>query len=473
MSWYEKRERKKGNVYRLCVSDGIGNDGKQITRKKTWRPEPGLTARQEEKALQIALSEFEKSIKQGFQIDSKITFAEYADYVIRTKELAGVKPRTIDRYNELLPRINAAIGHKRIVDLRPQHLNMFYANLAEDGLRLDTDRATIIIDGRRWLNEQKMSLSELSRRAGVSHDTVLRFFQGKALKVETAVKISSAMGIKGKMLYSVTRDTSPLSSKTILEHHRLISSILSQAVKEMLIEHNPASRASPPKVLAPEPDYYQPEEIDRILDKLECAPIKWKACVYLLIDTGCRRAEVAGLKWTDIDLNDGIVSIHRNLHYAPKRGIYDGTTKNDKSRVLQISPQTIAVLRQHLLEQEKLRTANGERWEESGFVFTQEHGKPMNPGSITGWLRKFSLDKELPHIHPHAFRHTAASTMISKGIDIVTAAGELGHNPATTEKYYAHVINEAKARASGVRSSAFDHWNQKKEEKNNEDGTKA
>ncbi len=156
-----------------------------------------------------------------------------------------------------------------------------------------------------------------------------------------------------------------------------------------------------------------------------------------------------------------------------KDRIYDGTTKNDKSRVLQISPQTVAVLRQHLLEQEKLRAMNGERWEESGFVFTQEHGKPINPGSITGWLRKFSLNKDLPHIHPHAFRHTAASTMISKGVDIVTAAGELGHNPATTEKYYAHVINEAKARAGVVRSSAFDHWNRKKEEEqNNKGGTK-
>ena len=57
----------------------------------------------------------------------------------------------------------------------------------------------------------------------------------------------------------------------------------------------------------------------------------------------------------------------------------------------------------------------------------------MNPDSITDWLDKFSKANNLPHVHPHAFRHTAASTMIANGIDIVTVANELGHtNPMTT-----------------------------------------
>ena len=465
MAWYVKREGKKGSTYRIFVSDGIDKDGKQITRTLTWKPSAGMTTRQEEKALQRVMSEFESKIRQGFQIDSGKTFAEYADYVIKTKERAGVKPRTIDRYIELLPRINAAIGHKKLVDLRPQHLNQFYANLAEEGIRLDTERATISIDGRAWLKEHHISLSEVSRRCAVSNSTTARFLDGKPVTLETAKKISAVMSIKPAELYTVTRDDSPLSVKTILEHHRLISTILAQAEKELLIPYNPAAKATPPKAPKPEPDYYQPEEVNRILDKLETAPIKWKACTYLLIDTGCRRAEIAGLKWSDIDLNDGIVTIRRNLHYSSKRGIYTGTTKNDKGRVLRISEETIAVLMEHKAAQDRQREAVGDRWEETGFVFTKEHGQPMNPDSITDWLNKFSLADDIPHIHPHAFRHTAASTMIANGVDIVTAAGELGHNPATTEMYYAHVINEAKARAGAVRSSVFDRRRKKNEEK--------
>lgn len=455
MAWYEKREGKKGTTYRIFVSDGTNQEGRQIIRRMTWKPTPNMTPRQEEKALNRVMLEFESSIQQGFQIDNDKTFAEYADYVIKTKELAGVRPRTIDRYKELLPRINAAIGHKKIVDLRPQHLNQFYANLAEEGIRLGTERAAIRIDGMSWLKEHKISLSELSRRSRTSMDATSKFLRGKQVMVDTAKKVATAMGEDPGRLYTVTQDKTPLSTKTILEHHRLISTILAQAEKEMLIPYNPASKATPPKAPKCEPDYYQPEEVDRILDKLDTAPVKWRACTYLLIDTGCRRAEIAGLKWEDIDIDSGILTINRNLHYSSKRGIYEGPTKNGKGRVLRISEETVTVLREHLAQQDRMREIAGDRWEETGFVFTQEYGKPMNPDSITDWLNKFSLAEDLPHIHPHAFRHTAASTMIASGIDIVTTAAELGHNPATTEMYYAHVINEAKARAGAVRSSVF------------------
>lgn len=456
MAWYEKREGKKGVTYRISVSDGVDENGKQIIRTMNWKPEANMTPRQAEKALQRTMAEFEAKVQQGYQIDSGKTFAEYAEYVIKLKERTGKKPRTTERYRELLPRINAAIGHKKLVDLRPQHLNLFYENLAEEGIRIGTERATIKIDGRAWLKAHRMSLSELSRQACASKDATAKFLDGKPVMQETAKKVAAIMSAKPAELYTVTRDESPLSTKTVLEHHRLISTILAQAEKELLIPYNPAAKASPPKAPKPEPDYYQPVEVNRIIDRLETVPIKWKACSYLLIDTGCRRAEIAGLKWSDIDLNDGIVTIRRNLHYSPKLGIYDGTTKNDKGRVLRIAPETVAVLLEHRAEQERQREAVGDRWVETGFVFTKEHGQPMNPDSITGWLNKFSLPDDLPHIHPHAFRHTAASTMIANGVDIVTTAGELGHNPATTEMYYAHVINEAKARAASVRSSVFD-----------------
>ena len=88
----------------------------------------------------------------------------------------------------------------------------------------------------------------------------------------------------------------PLSDKTILEHHRLISMILEMAVKEQLVPYNAAARATPPKVSKKEADYFQPEEVADIVKALEDVPIKWKAMSYILIDTGCRRGELMGLQ---------------------------------------------------------------------------------------------------------------------------------------------------------------------------------
>ncbi len=107
------------------------------------------------------------------------------------------------------------------------------------------------------------------------------------------------------------------------------------------------------------------------------------------------------------------------------------------------------LLRQHKREQRLLQFANGDRWMHTGYVFTQDNGDHMNPDSITGWLKDFSTRHKLPHINPHAFRHTVASVLLANGTDIVTVSKQLGHaNVGTTESFYSHIIEENKAKAS-------------------------
>ena len=66
--------------------------------------------------------------------------------------------------------------------------------------------------------------------------------------------------------------------------------------------YNAAERATPPKANKKKPDYYQPDELNKIIRALDTAPLKWKTITYILIDTGCRRGEAMGLKWDSIDL---------------------------------------------------------------------------------------------------------------------------------------------------------------------------
>lgn len=456
MAWIEKREGKNGVSYRISVSCGIDGNGKQIMRRMSWRPCEGMTQRQIEKALNRAAADFERSIEQGFLLDQRQTFAEYAAYAIDLKERSGVRPRTIDRYRDLLVRINQAIGHMKLSDLRPQHLNAFYKNLGEYGIRCGNERGSLRIDLAGWLKANHLSRAELSRRSGVSASTITAATQGKAIARDKAEAVAVAMNKYLADVFDIQRDTAPLSSKTILEYHRLISTIMAQAEKEMLIPYNPAAKATPPKVQKKEPDYYQPEVMDKILAALENAPLKWRTITYLLIDTGCRRGEAAGLAWKSVDLEEGIITIERALLYSAKRGVYEGPPKNGRSRTIKLAPETVELLKQHKVAQEHLRLILNDRWVDSGYVFTQENGNRMNPDSITDWLNKFSKANDLPHIHPHAFRHTAASTMIASGIDLVSTAADLGHaSPITTATIYAHQIATAKAKASEARSGVF------------------
>ena len=125
-------------------------------------------------------------------------------------------------------------------------------------------------------------------------------------------------------------------------------------------------------------------------------------------------------------------------------------------RSMKLAPETIAVLTEWWREYEQMRETAGELWVNTGYVFVRSDGDMMNPDSITAWLNDFSNKNGLPHIHPHAFRHTAASTMIANGVDLVTTANELGHaNATTTATIYAHQISAAKANAESVRAGVF------------------
>lgn len=449
MATIEKQAGKNGTTYRITVYSGFDTQGKRIRHRQTYKPEPGMTARQTEKAVQRAAADFERSIEQGYALDNRQSFAEYAAYVLELKERSGTKSKTLDRYRELMGRINQAIGHMKLADIRPQHLNSFYKNLSEPGIRETGGIATAKIDLATWLKANKKSRAGIARAAGVAASTVSAAAQGQPIQEVKAEAIAQAMGKRLGDVFTVEYDMEPLSDKTVLAYHRLISIILAQAEKEMLVPYNAAAKATPPKAAKKAPNYFQPETISEILKALEAEPLKWQLITHMLLVTGCRRGEIMGLKWDKVDFKTNRVKIDRELIISKSKGVHESSTKTNDIRYLTLPTETMVLLRKHKREQLRLQLANGDRWIDSGYVFTQDNGDHMNPDSVTGWLYGFSRRHGLPHINPHAFRHTVASVLLANGTDIVTVAAQLGHASAsTTENFYAHIIEENKAKAS-------------------------
>lgn len=449
MATIEKYTGKDGLTYRITVYAGFDTQGKRIRHRMSYKPTPGMTPRQIEKAAQKAAMDFERSIEQGFALDNRQTFAEYAAYVMDLKRRTGTKARTLDRYQDMMVRINQAIGHIKLADLRPQHLNSFYKNLAEPGIRMGGGSAKAKIDMVAWLKKNKLSRGKLAEKAGISAATVGVAVKGESIKIEKAQAIAQAMKKKVDDVFKVEKNMEPLADKTILEHHRLISTILAQAEKEMLVPYNAAAKATPPRTTKKDPNYFQPETISAILEALESEPLKWRLITHLLIVTGCRRGEIMGLKWEKVDFENSRVKIDRALVSSKSKGVFEESTKTSDIRHLALPRETMDLLRQHKREQLRLQLANGDRWLHTGYVFTQDNGDHMNPDSITGWLKDFSTRHGLPHINPHAFRHTVASVLLANGTDIVTVSKQLGHaSITTTESFYSHIIEENKAKAA-------------------------
>ena len=166
--------------------------------------------------------------------------------------------------------------------------------------------------------------------------------------------------------------------------------------------------------------------------------------------TGLRRGELLGLKWDHVNWESGQIHIDCTLLYAGDRGVYEGTPKTrDSVRTIKLPEETMALLEEYRQWQEAQRQKLGEKWEESPYVFPGERGGRMNPSQLGNWLVRFQKRHGLPHLNPHAFRHTMTSMLFFHGVDSVSISHRLGHSSvSTTTSIYSHVMQQAESRIS-------------------------
>ena len=305
----------------------------------------------------------------------------------------------------------------------------------------------------------------LKEQRGVKHSTIVRYKEltGRIYPQIGHIKLKELRADHLNDLYTLlgqeggSKRGGKLSPNTILKYHRLISTVLEQAVKEGLVPFNVAARATLPKAEHKDVNYFQPEQVAAIREALEREPMKWKTLVHLLLITGARRGEVLGLKWDKVDFEGNRIFICNNLLYRADVGIYESSPKTERSRrYVALPTETMQLLRRYRAWQAEERLRLGEYYQDQGFVFAQDNGNPMHPDSVTNWLNKFSRRHDLPHINPHAFRHTMASMLYFNGVDSVSISKRLGHaQVSTTANIYAHVLEGADQRNADILSNIF------------------
>ena len=456
MANIQARRNKDGVIVSYSIRVHKGRDpmtGKQLKPyTATWKVPEGWGEKKAEKEALKQAAIFEKQCRDGLSLDNHQTFAAYAEYVLKQKERTGVKRSTLARYRVDLERILPAIGHMKLADIRPQHLNLLYEQLSQPGIRGGfTEKAYAKVDFKALLKEKDLNMHGLEvKLPGNKHHSILNLCSGGAVKAETAKMIADVLEMPAAAIFRYETDSRPLSGSTVGGYHTLVSTILAQAEKEMLIPYNPATKATPPKADDHDPNYFQSAEIARIWEALENEPIKWKTMVHLFLVTGCRRGEVLGLKWSKVDWENKQIYIDCNLLYRKELGIYEDTPKTKGSvRYIRLPDQTMELLAEYRkwYREEKFRW--GDKWEDNDYLFPRENGAPMFPGYVCNWLTEFSKRHGLPHINPHAFRHTQASLLFFNGIDSVSISHRLGHaHVSTTTDIYSHVIKEAEERIS-------------------------
>ncbi len=247
-----------------------------------------------------------------------------------------------------------------------------------------------------------------------------------------------------------------LKVSSCLKLYTIINSIFKKAYMEDAISRNPMDKVQRPKATKAEGKEshvkaYTEEELRYILECANKEPLKWRALIYLMADTGIRRGEATGLKWDCVDFTDGTITIRRNLCYTPDKGIYLDTPKNGKSRKIFVDPYIMSLLQELKASQQVIRI------DQAGFVFTQdESSEPMHPDSPTWHFKRLEKRYGISDFHPHKLRHTCASVTIKNGGDIASTSEKLGHSDkALTLRWYTHGDEESQKKVNEIFRNAL------------------
>jgi len=257
-----------------------------------------------------------------------------------------------------------------------------------NGLFIDPTKLTLADFVERWLRDYAEKNLDPKTVEGYK-EKLTRILQALGhLKIEK-IKPTHLLEFYANLQEDgIRKDGKPggLSPNNIRHHHRVISSILNDAVEWQVIPSNPASRVKPPKVPKKRASCYDEEQTAAMLAALENEPLKYKVAIIVTIATGVREGELMGIEWGDVDFDNNTIEIRQASQYLPGKGVFTKDPKNETSkRVISVPTSVMALLKQYKAHQGKERLKVGDLWRGSGLLsaFT-ELFNAVTPKELSG-----------------------------------------------------------------------------------------
>ncbi|WP_308202815.1 tyrosine-type recombinase/integrase [Crossiella sp. SN42] len=253
----------------------------------------------------------------------------------------------------------------------------------------------------------------------------------------------------------------PLAKSSVRQIHAIISGALNAAVRWDWISTSPAKVAQKPKQQPPQPQPPSVTEAARLVDEAFRMDGEdnddWGTLVWLVMTTGIRRGEVCALRWSRIDLDEGIIEVRRS--YSLRAGVgKEKDTKTHQMRRIALDTETTVLLREHKERARAKFAVLGIDLTDDMYVFTgirdPDPYKPYSPHAVSSRYKEMAKRLNID-THLHSLRHYSATELLTAGIDLRTVAGRLGHGGggATTLKVYAAWVAASDRKAAEILGS--------------------
>jgi integrase len=328
-------------------------------------------------------------------------------------------------------------------------------NQVESGGYVDSGRLTVAKFLERWLKDY--ARPNVTARTFQGYESIVREHLTPALG---QYRLDKLQPIQIQAYYSTA--TSPgyrkgggaLSPTTVLQHHRVLREALKHAVRWQILARNPADAVQPPRKAQKQFDALSDERSFGIME--EAKGTRLYVPIVVALGTGMRRGEILAVRWKDVDLNSGVLSVRASLEQT-SQGVSVKEPKTAKGRRTVALPAfVVEVLRKHRTEQAKQRLALGSAFDDQGFVCQVEAGGFWHPDTFTAVYRSFARRHGFQGVRFHDLRHTHATQLLSAGVHPKVVQERLGHSTISiTMDIYSHVMPGMQEEAAAKLDTLF------------------
>ena len=255
--------------------------------------------------------------------------------------------------------------------------------------------------------------------------------QGRHIKsyISKKRKAGRADGVKGG-----------LSSTTLVQHYRVLSQALKYGRKWKIISHDPLEFVNRPSKRNVEIETLDKKQLQRLLDYAE----GWTYdLIYLAVNTGMRRGEIMGLRWSDIEFQNKMIRVRQTLVISQEQGtIFKKPKSNSSIRGIDITEDVISLLKKRKKQQNENKLMLGPDYiDDYNLVFSKDNGDKFYPKVASDRFNRVAKKAGLEQFTLHSLRHTHATLMLQAGVHPKVIQERLGHSDiSTTLNIYSHVI---------------------------------
>src|SRR3990172_623397 len=324
------------------------------------------------------------------------------------------------------------------------------------GIDLEPGRLTLAEYLNRWLDTMQPNLTPNThkRYASVLANQVIPRLGATQLTKLRPIHIQQLhtdLRTKGRM-----DGAGGLAQKTILQIHRILSEAMKHAVGLQLISQNPCQLVRAPQVRPKELATLSRDEARSLVAAAEAADSIYADSIILALHTGMRMGELRGLKWEDINLEEGRLVVRRALQHVHAIGFVLQQPKTPNSRrTIPLGATPVEALRRQRKRQVEDRLLLGPDYRDPALVFASVVGTPIFPGNLRRAFENLIKAAGCPRIRFHDLRHTHASLLLARGVHPKVVSERLGHaSIVITLDTYSHLMPTMQEEAV----KEFDAW---------------